>query len=319
MGINSIINSIPGQRNRRAVRDVYDHLNTDIEESKMVNIHGGADYYVDGNAASAGDGSSWDEAFDTLAAAISASNTSIGLSTNRWWARRNRIFCAGDTLDEDLTRLPTKCDVIGVGSNDAQSMCGLKGYHSTDDEAYGTRFFNMEFVGEASANPIFTLAGSNDASGVQFHGCRIDANAGTLTHFVKAVAMPYLVINNCDFAGTFATAYVEFDTGQAGGARITNNKMLGTAAKGIVVASDTTATWIPVIENNIIKATGLVIDDDSDLFYIVNNRMITEADPLADSTGAVDANQVLAIGNMITSDAGTERNAEWPFQVQFTS
>jgi hypothetical protein len=82
------------------------------------NPTGAMDYFVDLNTSNAtADGLSWDTAFDTIAEAITASNASITLTANRWWARRNRIFVLGDGIAESLTVLPEKCDVIGLGSD----------------------------------------------------------------------------------------------------------------------------------------------------------------------------------------------------------
>jgi hypothetical protein len=81
------------------------------------NESGAQDYFVDLNISASGDGLSWNTAFATIAEAITASNTSIGLTANRWWARRNRIFVCGDGIAESLTVLPEKTDIIGVGSD----------------------------------------------------------------------------------------------------------------------------------------------------------------------------------------------------------
>ena len=291
---------------------------TDLKQITAPNPTGANDYYVDGNVGATGSGDK-DYPFSTLAEAIAASNASIALGTNRWWARRNRIFCMGDTLTEDLTQLPTKCDVVGVGSYDGYSKCGLYGHHSTALEAYGVRWFNMHFKAKAHASAVFTMAGATGASGQQFHGCTADATLGTVTSFILATAMPFLVVDDCDFMGTFATSYISFGAGEAGGARITNNRMLGTAAKGIITAGTTTASWKPIIEGNTIQATGLIVDDDGNIFFGANNMLITDADPGADSLGAMDVTAANWIGNKLTSTAGTERNADYPFPVQFTS
>lgn len=303
-------------------RDFY-HTGLDISRSELAymrqpNPSLAQDYFVDGNVAVSGDGS-MEEPFSTLAEAIAASNISIGLHNNRWWARRNRIFVMGDTLTEDLTQLPTKCDVIGVGSYDANAQPGLYGHHSTLLEAYGTRWINMWLKGKAHASAIFTLAGATGASGQQFIDSTFDATLGTLTSAILATASPFLQVLGCRMIGTFATSYISFGAGQAGGFLIKGNKMLGTTAKGIIADAGMTASWDCLIHDNDIHATGLVIDDDSDLIYGTKNRLITDADAGADSLGACDVDQLRWFANKLTSKAGTERNADWPFPVQFAS
>lgn len=257
-------------------------------------------YYVDGNVSASGDGSA-DYPYSTLAAAITASDAAIASASNRWWARRNRIYICGDTLTEDLVKFPTKCDVIGVGSYDANTRAGLYGHHVPVGEAFGTRFFNVHFRGKAAASPLITLGSST--GGIQFHGCGFDGTLGTMTIGIQATASPGLEVIDCDFFGTFVTSYITFGAGQVGRVRILRNRMLGTAAKGIVIPGTITASWIPVIDGNIIRATGLWIDDDSDAFVITNNRGITDVNT-ATFTDGFDFSQILAAGNIQTGSNG---------------
>jgi hypothetical protein len=73
--------------------------------------------------------------------------------------------------------------------------------------------------------------------------------------------------------------------------------MLGTAAKGIIVPSGVTASWMPLIDNNIIRATGMWIDDDAGIFYVTNNRGITDVNT-GTSTAGYTFNIQLAAGNI---------------------
>jgi hypothetical protein len=259
------------------------------------NPSGAQDYFVDGNVSVTGNGLSLASPFVTLAEAIAASDISIALSANRWWARRNRIFIMGDTLTEDLVKFPTKCDVIGLGSYDANDKPGLYGHHAPVGESYGTRFINIHFKAKAHASPVITL--TNEASGIKVIRCSFDGTLGTMTSGILATASPFLEVLDCDFFGTFVTSYITFGTGEAGRTRIIGNRMLGTAAKGIVAGGGMTASWIPLIDGNIIRATGQWIDDDSDKFAITNNRGITDVDTTT-STAGYDFNLQLAAGNI---------------------
>uniref|UniRef100_A0A6M3JCM8 Pectate lyase n=2 Tax=viral metagenome TaxID=1070528 RepID=A0A6M3JCM8_9ZZZZ len=288
----------------RASKPISDFLQT----NEYFGPKGGV-YYVDGNVSATGGGSP-DHPYSTLAEAITASDAAIALAGNRWWARRNRIYAVGDTLTEDLVKFPTKCDIIGCGSYDANTKLGLSGHHVPIGEAYGTRIYNVHLKGKAVAGPIITLASTT--SGLQLHGCTFDGTLGTMTSGILATAHPFLMVNDCDFVGTFVTSYITFGAGQAGWARITNNRMLGTAAKGIVIPGTTTASWMPLIDNNIIVATGDPIEDASDLFYVTNNRLITSAN-IGTTTDGYTFNLALACGNILTGLNGVA--ATIPFAV----
>ena len=262
-----------------------------------------AEYYVDGNVTTTGSGKA-NSPFSTLAEAIAASNTSIALTAHRWWARRNRIYCCGDTFTETLTTFPTKCDVIGVGSYDANTKCGLVGKHNPTTEAYGTRWINMWFSATATAAPIMTLAGASSVSGQQFLGCTFDATAGTITSAILSTAMHSLKVIGCDFIGALATSYISFGAGEAGSALIADNDMTGCLGKGVVLASTTTASWGMKLRNNFIQCAGIWVDDDADLLYVINNRAVTAVD-CATYTAGFDMNLLRASGNLQTgSNAG---------------
>lgn len=291
----------------KASRPVSDFLTT----NEYFGPKGGV-YYVDGNVAATGSGSP-DHPYATLAEAIAASDAAIALAGNRWWARRNRIYACGDTLAEDLVKFPTKCDVIGCGSYNGNTMPGLSGMHVPVGEAYGTRFYNVMFVAHAHAAPIITLTGGDASpSGVQFHGCMFDGTAGTMTSAILSTAHPFLVVDDCDFVGTFVTSYITFGAGEAGRTRITSNRMLGTAAKGIVAPGTTTASWIPLIDDNKIIATGKPIEDAANIFSVTNNRLITDIN-IATTTDGYSFDLSMACGNILTGLNGVA--ATVPFAV----
>jgi hypothetical protein len=134
------------------------------------NPSGAQDYYVDLNASTAStagamatydatvDGKSWASAFQLISSAIAASNTSIGLTANRWWARRNRIFVCGDVMTESLTVLPEKCDIIGVGT-DLRAFPRVYGNHTIALAKVGCRFINMGFVTTGTGDLFVIPAG----------------------------------------------------------------------------------------------------------------------------------------------------------------
>ena len=273
------------------------------------NPSGGVDYYVDNNVGTGGDGLTWKTPMKNLSVAIAASNKSIGLASNRFWARRNRIFFCGDLETVDLTVFPSKCDVIGVGSYDANTQAGIAGNHAPVNASnYGTRFVNIWFKAPAVASPIVTLA--NTSSGTQFIGCMFDGILGTVTSGILSTAHPFMKVIGCTFQGTFATSCISFGTGEAGGTVIDGNWMAGSASTGIVAAADTTTSFPSIIKENTIVVTdsSVCINDASNLFYCVNNRLINQGTVTAwaHHTAVATVNADFAAGNLCTGSAGNQ-------------
>lgn len=269
---------------------------------------GGTVYYVEGNAGNdAYDGLSLDYPFKTLAKAIAVSN--ININQRSRWAKRNTIYLYADTTTEDLVAFPIKCDVVGVGSYDANTKPGITGHHApVNTGCYGTRFINCWFKAKATASAVVTL--TNTTSGCQFIGCTFDGSAGTVTSGILATASPFLKVIDCDFFGGFATSYISFGPGEAAGTVIAGNTMTGSAGIGIIMKSDTTSSYPSVVKDNIIVVTddSLCIDDDSDLFFYVNNRLMNQGTVTAwaHHTAVADVNADFACGNICTGSAGNQ-------------
>ena len=263
----------------------------------------GREFFVAGNwGVDTNDGSSWDKAFKTLAAAITANNADVA-ADKYGWATRNRIYLSADTTTETLVAFPNKCDVIGVGSYDANDKPGITGHHAPVNAGnYGTRWFNIWFKATATASPIMTLA--NTTSGCQCIGCTFDGAAGTVTLGISAVASPFLKVIDCEFFGPFATGYVLFGAGEAAGTLIEDCKMSGSSGYGIKATSTMTSSYPSYWKNNIVSVatTGIVLDDDADLVYTVGNRGANAATltNYAGRTGICDLNEDRAIDNILT-------------------
>lgn len=267
---------------------------------------GGTVYYVEGNSGlDTNDGLSMDYAFKTLAKAIAVSN--LDMARRARWARRNTIYLIADTTTETLVAFPNKCDVVGIGSYDANTKPGITGHHAPVNTGnYSTRFFNIWFKAVATASPIITLASTS--SGCQFIGCTFDGAAGTVTSAILATASPFLKVKDCDFFGPFATGYMAFGTGEAGGTLIENNHMHGSAGLGISTVTGTTASYEAIVKDNLISVTttGICIDDEANsstgILYTIGNRCMNAATltNYAGRTGIVDLNEDRAIDNICT-------------------
>lgn len=274
-----------------------DNLGMGVEARGAI---GGTVYYVENNAGNdAWDGLSIDKPFKTLAKAIAVSN--VDINRRGRWAKRNTIYHFADYETASLTTWPNKCDVVGCGSYDANTKSGIYGHHVPANTGnYGTRWFNIWFKSTGAAAPIVTLA--NTTSGAQFIGCTFTTN-GTTTIGIQATASPFLKVFGNRFEGAFATSYITFGTGEAGGTEIVGNRMTDSAASGIVVGSGTTTSWGGFIASNMIKATTLTINDAASIFHVIDNDLIS----LATVTGyespaeALVCNAALASRNYLTA------------------
>jgi hypothetical protein len=316
-------------------RDFF-HTGLDVSRSEIASMrgqHGGgipagseigaADYYVDGNVAFTGDGS-LNYPFSTLSEAIAASNTSIGLRDNRWWARRNRIFAMGDQeLTENLTILPEKTDIIGVGF-DIESMPRITGTHViaalATGKAYGTRFFNCGFMENAGAEVFKFVA---DHMAVEFHGCLFWP---LVTGSTIAIS---LTTSNRGFK--FINSRILQNAG--GPALFAEGiKINGTSQHDMVIADSFihategihihagTGGYNGIIDNNYIRATALTVNDASGLWAVTNNNLHTAAVAnLAAGALGIVCEILFASGNKLTGANTGAENADYPFVVALTS
>lgn len=261
------------------------------------NPYGAQDYFVDLNVSASGDGLSWDQAFGTIAEAITASNTSIGLTANRWWARRNRIFVCGDGITESLTVMPEKTDIIGVGS-DLFPFPRIVGNHAVAAATVGLRLINLGFY-TATTGDLMSFPAA--CHGLQIINCFMHP-AATSSKAIEITSSAHVrIIGNeitvgaGDMSKIFAVG-ISIEGNTCHDTHIIGNRITATA--GIAVTGTTgVAAMGSVISDNIIRATALAIDDDSDDFQVVNNRWMTDIDTTT-STAGWDFNLQLAAGNI---------------------
>ena len=280
------------------------------------NPSGAADYFVDLNVSATGDGS-MGSPFATIAEAITASNTSIGLTANRWWARRNRIFVMGDEITESLTVLPEKCDIIGIGS-DLNPFPRIIGAHTIAVAKVGCRLINLGFVASGTGD-TFVIPVS--CHGFQVLGCTFFASAAGNTKALEITDSAHVKIAGNKFitgAGVITTGIYALAIGIEGTAaihdlNIEDNFIFATA--GIAIAAGNLQGSF-ISRNTIRVVGGLAINDDSDDIACVNNRFISSNAARAEA-GFCDWNSLLAVGNVVTSD--TARNAPIPLEVALTS
>jgi hypothetical protein len=303
--------------NELTVNKIFNPYGSNITPG--ANPTGAMDYFVDLNTSnSTADGLSWDTAFDTIAEAITASNASIGLAANRWWARRNRIFVLGDGITESLTVLPEKCDIIGCGS-DLYPFPRVTGAHTIEVAKVGCRFINMGFQASGTGDLFVAPAACH---GLSFLGCTFTSSAAGNTKALEITDCAHVRIEGCNFqpgAGVATTGLFALGIGIEGTASIhdlyiAGNRIFATA--GIAIAAgDLNGS---VVENNIIRCMGsgkACVDSSSEVAFI-NNRLMTAINDLAVASSCT-WNAAIAVGNLLNTVQA--RNADIPIQVVMTS
>jgi hypothetical protein len=284
-----------------------DNLGMGVESRGAI---GGTVYYVEGNAGNdSKDGRSIDSAFKTLAKALAVSHANMAQRSR--WAKRNTIYCFGDSFEETLTKLAQKTDVVGLGSCDYLHTARLIGAHTIAATGYdGFRWINMGFKSPAGGGDIFSL--NNSHNGIGFIGCDFNGDSTIKAGgAIVATACESLLIKGCVFDGAFSDAVIELGAGEANSLLIQGNIISG-ANEGIMTSSTLTTTvragWII---DNVIKSTLCCINDTvSNVLHIVGNRGITLAAKGSSLAGAVVGNAALANGNTFTCSDGL--HVIWP-------
>lgn len=282
------------------------------------NPSGAMDYFVDLNVTASGDGKSWATAFATIAEAITASNTSIGLTANRWWARRNRIFVCGDGITESLTVLPEKCDVIGVGS-DLYSFPRVTGVHTIAVAKVAVRFINMGFQATGTGDLFVVPAGCH---GLQFINCTFTAATGSNTKALEITNCAHVRIIGCDFltaaggvTGIFGRAISLEGTASIHDFVATDNRIVAAASGFVLAAGELNGS---LVARNYIRQIGAdyaILDSSTECSFI-DNRIISSEGTQATSS-FVSWNPKLAVNNIMTADV--VRSALVPATVAITS
>ena len=263
-------------------------------------------FFVDNNMGSDTPqaGNSWEFPFKTLSYAIGVSNTSIARGA-AGWASRNTILLKADALKEDLTVAPSKCDIIGCGSNDAENKTHIEGKHvfTQSGTNMSMGWYNLTFSNDA-AEAIFAVT---NICGLYFGNCDFVARSDSIhaIHLIGTTGHDFRMDNcrimNDEYADKFATGGIlNAVTTTFWNFEIKNSYVEG--EYGITI--DTTNLYNGLIDNNIIKATGKVIVDTSDDCVITRNRCVTAADA-ATITTAITYNSALACDNIITGDGET--------------
>lgn len=284
---------------------------TTLEDSRFsgsfaINVAGDI-FYVDGNKlVDTGNGKTWKTAFQKLSTAITASNTDISVSADRQWAARNVIYVMGDTITEDFTVLPKKCDVIGVGSNNPYNKPGIVGtwiIDGTATEGMSCRFFNVQFYDDGAGGSLWDVT---SIGGLEFYNCLFQASATSSVGF-EANDCGHLKIVGCWFGSAdgqnFTSAAIQVQNHSTGafGILIKDNRI---HSDGVGIDWNEATNVDCWIDGNRFFTTTMIIDtDDAAEVMIVDNIGITLL--AAGDNTAYDFDLAYAVGNIFTANNDT--------------
>lgn len=260
-------------------------------------------YFVDANKSPAGDGSSWDEAFNTIAVGLAAADAQIGLSVNRAWARRNTVFYCGDYIEEALVLAAEKTDLIGVGS-DVGSMPRIVGNFTIGTAVVSFRIINMGFM-PTSTDPVITFPAGMHGWETHHVICYKSGTYLNSAGILSTSCADFRMVDTrilADSAGAVNTLGLSI----AGATAAHNNALIDGCqifgVEGIDVAATSGHIVGAVCKNSYIKSTNLIIDDNSDSWSFINNFLISAANSgNAAGLTIVDWNAALACGNTVLS------------------
>ena len=261
-------------------------------------------FYVDGNVISSGNGLGWLSAFKTLTEGLAAAHAYMSTDGNRAWAQRATVYCCGDNLTENLVILAERTDIIGVGSSGGYTKCILDGGHvPITTNCWGTRWYNMAFA-KTATGILWTLTAPS--GGIEFHDCIFSSRGPTHTIGIKATAVGSMKVHDCVFEAAppdFSTTAIDILAGDAAQTEIMRSYIVG--AIGIRVDAGMTATAGQLrIDSNIIRSSGKVIADASNIAVVTRNRGITD---VAEATPGDmwDGDAKYWCDNIITGSSGT--------------
>ena len=254
---------------------------------------GGNSFFVENNSGNDGnDGKTWETAFKTLAKGIAVCQADITDTSQKYYARRNKLYISGDAIEENIVLLPEKTDIIGCGQCDGLSPARVKGnWVPATRSTTGVRFFNIAF--HAATGVIFTL--TNNQPGISFYGCEFLAGAST-TIAVLATGVPLLRISGCDFKGfwdsQFSTAAIDIAIGLANGQVIEYCNIENNPIGVRVIITKTGGACIARYNN--FNTVGCTMIDSSNTWYTLGNQFCSAA---ATGAASLSVNVLKACGN----------------------
>jgi hypothetical protein len=266
----------------------------------------GSVFFCEGNKGSdSNDGKTWDTAFATVAAGLAACHEYQSTSGNRAWAKRSTLHICGDSFEEDLVKFAEKTDVVGWGQCDGFYTARIKGNHVFPSTSYaGCRFWNVTFQDNDATGTIMTVPTAQ--SGIQFNNCVFMTGTATVVGILMTASADF-VVRNCKFFGSwvssFSTAAISIAAGNSNRCFIEGNTISQQHATGVGILVNASRTGADsFIRYNNLYTTAMAIDENSDTFAVIGNRIITGANAAAGTS--VDIPDLLSVDNIVTGGDG---------------
>ncbi len=261
-------------------------------------------YWVDKQTGSdSSDGLSPINAFLTVAAAITASNLTVGSYD------MNTIYVNAQTYSEDLTVFPKNCNVIGIGSKTR-----ISGNQTlTSNVGWNSRWWNFEFRSGGDSAPIITIP--NSGHGVEFHNCRIKNNSANTTIGIQFGDGSDMIVDNCYFGGNPQLPIAIKFAASTNIGCVVNDNRIGATTTGIELAASLGSSYQNLIIGNSITrqdpnsqnqmATGIKeLKTDGHSGFAIHDNNISAVDAILFTyTGGVNYHQWATIRNRTGQDA----------------
>ena len=264
------------------------------------------------------DGLSWETAFTTIEAAITAHTAYAATLPSAERNINSYIIIAPGIYDENITSLPFSCTMIGLGirGTDKATEWNTTTGACIAGTVSGMRLINIRF----EAGGAFDLLDFNIANNVEILNCDFQCKDNLNKAAISTENSGNLTIRNCRI-GTNGITTFEYGIYATGGANkyfqnavIENNVIEGldAAGTGIFIHGDAVNDGT-IIRNNVIKltgaGTGISIGAGGSGYktaMVIDNYIFTQAGTWA------DVNDDLAANNVHNNGNGTAVTAE-PF------
>ena len=177
----------------------------------------GETYYVDnvtGVGSDSNDGLSWSSAVATITQAITLSNAYRAVTANA--QKRNTIFISGGVYSETVSALPSRCDIVGIGT-----ACTGNWTVPTGGRAAGCHLHGIYWSKSGSTSLVsFTECSSLEIDTCQFYAAASNAIG------IEIIGCAKTYIHDCTlFGNNNFTHGIKFTSGSCYGCRVERNRI----------------------------------------------------------------------------------------------
>lgn len=250
---------------------------------------------VNGSDSYDGYSKGWDRAFATITAAITASNAYRALTANA--QKRTAIYISGGVYSETVTALPSRCDIIGIGT-------ALTGNWTVPEagRAAGCHLHGL-YWSKAGATSVISFV---QCASLEIDTCQLYATTSNVIG-MEFTGCSKTYIHNCHIFGNLNVATgIKFTSGSCYGIRVFDNHIYAKTV-GIHVGTNCQCQTGQIMRNNMANKDangggqldlGIKVDGNYPPMVIENN--ISAVDAISMNPGLLDD-----LLNNITNEGGT--------------